>query len=301
MEQWKLRQKETFKNQLQSLECHHINTLTKEWEKREKERENFLHKKQTEVLSLEKELKLALEECKKEKKELEAFEKDLNARELKLKEREQRLQTLMGKTSSGKKIAPADLVKENDKLKTEVEIWKTKYEGVTALSHEMASLKKEVAKLRSENLALQKAKLSSEEKTLQVTKIRDFYKNAFEETEAKVKLLQQEKDKTLICQVATLKEENAKLKAEGEKSRESYEAKIMRMAMKLVDQPTLGPNDEEESSTTSAQITVVNAKNKSEIMRLKSQRELFLNTKVYKEGDDIIKLIDAKLNELSKS
>ena len=42
---------------LQGLESHHVNLLTKEWEKREKERENLVHEKLSEIFSVEKELK----------------------------------------------------------------------------------------------------------------------------------------------------------------------------------------------------------------------------------------------------
>ena len=35
VEEWKQKQKERFKTQLQGLESHHVNLLTKEWEKRE--------------------------------------------------------------------------------------------------------------------------------------------------------------------------------------------------------------------------------------------------------------------------
>ena len=46
---------------MQGLESHHVNLLTKEWEKREKERENLVHEKLSEIFSVEKELKQALE------------------------------------------------------------------------------------------------------------------------------------------------------------------------------------------------------------------------------------------------
>ena len=60
-------------------------------------------------------------------------------------------------------------------------------------------------------------------------------------------------------------------------------------------------NDNPPSTSTSAATTVIDAKineNKTEIFRLKKQRELFLNTKVYNENDEIIKMIDAKLESL---
>ena len=60
-------------------------------------------------------------------------------------------------------------------------------------------------------------------------------------------------------------------------------------------------NDNPPSTSTSAATTVIDTKineNKTEIFRLKKQRELFLNTKVYNENDEIIKMIDAKLESL---
>ena len=62
-------------------------------------------------------------------------------------------------------------------------------------------------------------------------------------------------------------------------------------------------NDNPPSTSTSAATTVIDAKineNKTEIFRLKKQRELFLNTKVYNENDEIVKMIDAKILNLSK-
>ena len=62
-------------------------------------------------------------------------------------------------------------------------------------------------------------------------------------------------------------------------------------------------NDNPPSTSTYAATTVIDAKineNKTEIFRLKKQRELFLNTRVYNENDELVKLIDAKLLNLSK-
>ena len=58
-------------------------------------------------------------------------------------------------------------------------------------------------------------------------------------------------------------------------------------------------NDNPSSTSTSAATTVIDAKTKNEIFRLKKQKELFLNTKVYNENDEIVKMIDAKLLNLS--
>ena len=102
LEEWKQKQKERFKNQLQGLESHHVNLLTKEWEKREKERENLVHEKLSEIFSVEKELKQALEVTKNKQKSLEVTEKELNDREKKLNEREQKLQSLLGGNTSKK-------------------------------------------------------------------------------------------------------------------------------------------------------------------------------------------------------
>ena len=102
LEEWKQKQKERFKNQLQGLESHHVNLLTKEWEKREKERENLVHEKLSEIFSVEKELKQALEVTKNKQKALEVTEKELNDREKKLNEREQKLQSLLGGNTAKK-------------------------------------------------------------------------------------------------------------------------------------------------------------------------------------------------------
>ena len=62
-------------------------------------------------------------------------------------------------------------------------------------------------------------------------------------------------------------------------------------------------NDNPPSTSTSAATTVIDAKineNKTEIFRLKKQRELFLNTRVYNENDGIVKMIDEKILNLSK-
>jgi hypothetical protein len=58
--------------------------------------------------------------------------------------------------------------------------------------------------------------------------------------------------------------------------------------------------DEIKISEATTGSTVINVKNKNEILRLKKQRELFLNTKVYNENDEIIKMIDAKIGDLMR-
>ena len=99
IEEWKQKQKERFKNQLQGVESHHINVLSQEWEKREKEREEVIHEKLSEIFSVEKELKKALDENKAKQKVLNQFEEELNAREKKLNEREEKLQSLLGSSA----------------------------------------------------------------------------------------------------------------------------------------------------------------------------------------------------------
>ena len=81
-------------------ESQHIQTLTKEWEKREKERENVLNSKMSEILLMEKDLKKALEQNKSKQKSLKSFEEELIVKEKKLDEREERLQNLLGNNRS---------------------------------------------------------------------------------------------------------------------------------------------------------------------------------------------------------
>ena len=104
VEEWKQKQKERFKTQLQGLESHHVNLLTKEWEKREKERENLVHEKLSEIFGVEKELKQALEDNKNKQKSLSLKETELEAKEKKLDEREQKLQSLLGGNTTKKVI-----------------------------------------------------------------------------------------------------------------------------------------------------------------------------------------------------
>ena len=130
LEEWKKKQKDRFKDQLQGLETHHIQTLSKEWEKREKERENLIHEKLDDIMRIEKELKKSLEENRQKNKQLDAFNEKLNERAKKLDDREERLKTMLGKNSkiSLDKIQDKvkDLQKENESLKTDVQHWKVK-------------------------------------------------------------------------------------------------------------------------------------------------------------------------------
>jgi hypothetical protein len=64
VEKWKYKQKGKFQNQLNKLEQHHMNTLSEEWNKREKLRENEYNKKLSRISQLEEELKKNLEELK---------------------------------------------------------------------------------------------------------------------------------------------------------------------------------------------------------------------------------------------
>ena len=89
---------------LQGLESHHVNLLTKEWEKREKERENLVHEKLSEIFSVEKALKQALEDNRNKQKSLNVKEAELEAKEKKLNEREQKLQSLLGGNTTKKVI-----------------------------------------------------------------------------------------------------------------------------------------------------------------------------------------------------
>ena len=54
----------------------------------------------------------------------------------------------------------------------------------------------------------------------------------------------------------------------------------------------------EESEETQSEVTVIDANVHNEIVRLKKQKELFLNTKVYNENDALVKMIDAKIQSL---
>ena len=59
--------------------------------------------------------------------------------------------------------------------------------------------------------------------------------------------------------------------------------------------------EENEESVSSQTVTVIDANVQNEIMRLKKQKELFLNTKVYNENDALVKMIDAKIQSLSQN
>ena len=62
------------------------------------------------------------------------------------------------------------------------------------------------------------------------------------------------------------------------------------------------PMDVEDSISHSETVsmTVIDVNAKNEIIRLKNQRELFLNTKVYNENDAIVKMIDEKILSLGR-
>lgn len=312
IEEWKHKQKEKFKSQIQGLESHHISVLTKEWEKREKERENTIHEKMSEIINVEKELKKALEENKAKQKLLSAREGELDAKEKKLNEREERLQNLIG---SGKKPSVdklqdkiKDLQKENEKLKQEVDQLKTKNDALKNSTSELPSLKKEVATLRSQNVELAKKQTVNLEKLNQAEKSSEFYQKAFEEADSLAKKLQVEKEKSVIEKMEMITKENAKLRNDMEQSREIYERKLLKLAGTLSKENVpssvmmeVDDDNENTFSSTTPTTAIDTKKIKSEIMRLKKQRELYLNTKVYNENDEIIKLIDAKLSELTKN
>ena len=63
-----------------------------------------MHEKLSEIFSVEKELKKALEDNKNKQKSLNAKEIELEAKEKKLDEREQKLQSLLGGNTTKKVI-----------------------------------------------------------------------------------------------------------------------------------------------------------------------------------------------------
>ena len=169
------------------------------------------------------------------------------------------------------------------------------------IKEELGPLKKEVTSLRTQNLELQKSKTTLTEKIHTLSKTNEFYKKAYEEAEQQVKKLQSEKDQSLNNALTEFKEENVKLKHEIESIRKSYEKNLIKIVSKgpLPDEDNTADDDDDESSRTNTKSTVIDADKSKEIFRLNEQRKLFLNTRVYRESDHIIKMIDEKLKELS--
>ena len=303
LEEWKKKQKDRFKDQLQGLESHHIQTLSKEWEKREKERENVVHDKMNEIMQIEKDLKKALEENKQRSKQLDAYEEKLNERSKKLDEREERLKTVLGKQSrvSIDKVQDKvkDLQKENEALKSEAQQWKAKYESLLGVKEELNALKKEVSTLRAQNHELQKSKTTVTEKVNALTKTNEFYKKAYEDAEDQVKQLQSELNNQRNNQLTEIKEENVKLKHEMENLRKLHEKSLMKLTTND-SQHNANSQENTENDVTFDLNTVIDANKEKEIERLKSQKQLFLSTRVYKESDLLIKMIDLKIKELSE-
>ena len=167
------------------------------------------------------------------------------------------------------------------------------------IKEELGPLKKEVTSLRTQNLELQKSKTTLTEKIHTLSKTNEFYKKAYEEAEQQVKKLQSEKDQSLNNALTEFKEENVKLKHEVESIRKSYEKNLIKIVSKgpLPDEDNAAADDDDESTNTKT--TVIDADKSKEIFRLNEQRKLFLNTRVYRESDHIIKMIDEKLKELT--
>ena len=167
------------------------------------------------------------------------------------------------------------------------------------IKEELGPLKKEVTSLRTQNLELQKSKTTLTEKIHTLSKTNEFYKKAYEEAEQQVKKLQSEKDQSLNNALTEFKEENVKLKHEIESIRKSYEKNLIKIVSKGGEDNTDATDDDDESSRTNTKSTVIDAEKSKEIFRLNEKRKLFLNTRVYRESDHIIKMIDEKLKELT--
>ena len=320
VEEWKKKQKERFKEQLQALEAHHINTLTKEWERREKERENVVHDKMAEIISAEKDLKTALQELKGKHDALAKYEEDLNRREVKLKEREERLKSFTASKSSNTAQADAKTVQ---KLRLECDSWKAKFEAAKILGDQASSLQKQVNTLRSQL----SEKASLEERYQNAMKARDAYKKSLHDAELEIRALRDERDRHMTDQMDLYRKENLKLKSDLDKARNQYERKVTELASTMSSTSVLDKRnnnpasaaDVSDESSDKTETTVVSNKNfqankeygrhrnekhtskesmEREVLRLRKERELFLNTKVYSESDEIIKIIDAKLKDL---
>ena len=194
------------------------------------------------------------------------------------------------------------MIKDNDKLKNELTSLKTKNEGLRVMGDQVAPLKKEIASLRSQNVELQKLKSNHLEKIEQLERSASYHKKVHEDIESEVKRLQQQ-------QHLEHRTENQRLRADLNSIRSDYEQliKLQMGQVNLAAQAKKGQNStletqehmEEDSVSQSEVTTVIDVNVKTEIIRLKKQRELFLNTKVYNENDAIVKMIDEKIQCLS--
>ena len=138
-----------------------------------------------------------------------------------------------------------------------------------------------------------------------------FHQKARQDAEEQVKRLQIERDKNLANQLDAYRSENQKLKVDNDKLRNDYDKMVQfqflstnnqsnkKISHGLIEVPE--PMEENEESVSSQTVTVIDANVQNEIMRLKKQKELFLNTKVYNENDALVKMIDAKIQSLSQN
>ena len=84
-----------------------------------------------------------------------------------------------------------------------------------------------------------------------------------------------------------------------ENLRKLHEKSLMKLTTND-SQQNANSQENTENDVTFDLNTVIDANKEKEIERLKSQKQLFLSTRVYKESDLLIKMIDLKIKELSE-
>ena len=188
-----------------------------------------------------------------------------------------------------------DLLKENETLKTQLSTLRAKNEGLKVVNDQIGVMKKELNSLRQ-------FKSTHQEKMEELERNTSFHQKARHEAENQVRQLQIERDKNLANQLDLYRSENQKLKVDHDKLRNDYDKMVQFQFLSTKNQSnkknSYHPEPMEESEETQSEVTVIDANVHNEIVRLKKQKELFLNTKVYNENDALVKMIDAKIQSL---
>jgi len=246
IEKWKVKQKEQFQKQLEKLEQHHINTLSDEWNKREKLRGIEYNQKLERISKLEEELKVSLTELKNRQNTISSKEKELEEKSVRLGNKEERLKTLVEDEKRRSNInvqsSTKELRAEASRLKTENSTLANKVKemeiSVTESRNNEKELKKNsslVDETKAKNEILTQKVSEIEAKLEQSLKEQLFYKKALENSEMKVQRLVEENNKNKSNQIVEQKEEIHRLRSELTLAMHKNEEKLTNLVR-------LGPN-----------------------------------------------------------
>ncbi|NWS75495.1 CE120 protein, partial [Crotophaga sulcirostris] len=323
LEMWKEKQEDIFENQLKKKEMAHMQALSEEWKKRDKEREALVKKKVAEYTVLEEQLQKTLRDLDKREQQLISAESELQRVKKELQgEHERNLQELRDSVRRAREECAHQVELERSKIKLLEEDKLRLHQQLYEAENKHKILEKEFQRYKEQQSSKPEIQLQSEINLLTLEKVELERKL---ESATKSKLHYKQQWTRALKELGRLKQREQE-NAVAHLKKQKQELEHMRLRYLAAEEKELGKTDRQEledirnelnrlkqqeeerkqlqdvRENSAGRLDSLHTRKLNENMddylsRLIEERDTLLRTGVYNHEDHIVSELDRQIRE----